>query len=93
MCLAVPGKIVQCYEEGGLPMGKVDFDGTAINACLVYVPEAKEGQFVIVHAGFALNIVDEEEAQKTLELWQELEEHERRFREESSPDNPGGLHS
>jgi hydrogenase expression/formation protein HypC len=64
MCLAAPGKIIERFDDRGLPMGRVDFDGTTITACLVYVPEAIEGQYVIVHAGFALNVIDEDEAQK-----------------------------
>ena len=78
MCLAVPGKLLSKQIENGLPMGRVDFDGAIISVCLAYVPEVKIGQYVIVHAGFALNVVDEEEAFKTLELWKELvaQEHE-----------------
>ncbi len=76
MCLAVPGKIIETSEENGLPMGRVDFGGTVIPVCLAYVPEVKVGQYVIVHAGFALNVVDEDEAQKTLALWRELSESE-----------------
>ena len=74
MCLAVPGKIIERYLENDLPMGRVDFGGTTISVCLAYVPESEVGQYVIVHAGFALNVVDEEEAQKTLALWRELSE-------------------
>ncbi len=79
MCLAVPGKIIERFEDHGLPMGKVDFDGTSVTACLAYVPEATVGQYVIVHAGFALNVIDEDEAQKTLALFREIEEHERKL--------------
>lgn len=75
MCLAVPGKVNAIAEENGLLMGKVDFGGTVISACLAYVPEVKVGDFVIVHAGFALNIIDEQEAQRTFELLKELNDH------------------
>ncbi len=68
MCLGIPGKIVEVYEQQGLKMGKIDFGGVIREACLAYVPEAEIGQYTIVHVGFALNIIDEEEAQKTLEL-------------------------
>lgn len=72
MCLAVPGVILEKKIENGLEMGRVDFGGTIVPVCLAYVPEAKVGEYVIVHAGFALNVVDEEEAKKTLALFQEL---------------------
>ena len=78
MCLAVPGMIIEKSEENGLPMGRVDFGGTVISVCLAYVPESEVGQYVIVHAGFALNVIDEDEAQKTLALWRELAESESR---------------
>jgi len=76
MCLAVPGVIIEKSVENGLAMGRVDFGGTVVSVCLAYVPESEVGQYVIVHAGFALNVVDEEEAQKTLALWREINESE-----------------
>ena len=76
MCLAVPGMVLSLFEENGLQMGKVEFGGTVINACLAYVPEVQIGQYVIVHAGFALNIIDEAEAQRTFDLLRELGETE-----------------
>ena len=72
MCLAIPGKILDRYHEHGLPMGRIDYAGTVNTACLAYVPEAQVGQYVLVHAGFALNVLDEEEAQKPLALWDEM---------------------
>ncbi len=72
MCLAIPGKIVDTYDQDGLKMGTVDYSGTKNTACLAYVEEAAEGDYVLVHAGFAINILDEEEARKTLELWDEM---------------------
>ena len=74
MCLAVPGKIIEIYDSGGLKMGKMDFGGVTREACLEYVPEAQVGQYAIMHAGFALNLLDEEDAQKTLSLLQEMGE-------------------
>ena len=73
MCLAVPGKIIEIYEAGGLKMAKLDYGGVMGEACLAYVPEAQVGEYAIVHAGFALSILDEEEALKTLEAFRELE--------------------
>ena len=73
MCLAIPGKVVEINDENGLKMGRIDYSGTIQSACLEYVPDTKVGEYVIVHAGFAVNAVDEEEARKTLALWDEME--------------------
>lgn len=72
MCLGIPGKIVEVYEQNGLRMGKVDFGGVVKEACLAYVPEAQTGDYTIIHVGFALNVIDEDEAQKTLQLLDEV---------------------
>ncbi|MCS6908409.1 MAG: HypC/HybG/HupF family hydrogenase formation chaperone [Anaerolineales bacterium] len=72
MCLGIPGKIIEVYESNGLVMGKVDFGGVFREACLTYVPEAKVGDYVLVHVGFALNVISEEEANQTLALLSEL---------------------
>ncbi|MCX6833970.1 MAG: HypC/HybG/HupF family hydrogenase formation chaperone [candidate division Zixibacteria bacterium] len=68
MCLAVPGKITELFDDRGTPMGKVDFEGTVVPVCLAFVPEASVGDYVIVHAGFALNVIDEDEARLSLSL-------------------------
>ena len=72
MCLGIPGKIMDIYETGGLQMGKVDFGGVTREACLAYVPEAKMGDYTIIHVGFALHLISEEEAQETLALIREI---------------------
>jgi len=72
MCLGVPGKIIEISENNGLLMGHIDFGGVTREICLAYVPEAKVGDYVIVHAGFALNLLDEQEAQETLVLLQKI---------------------
>lgn len=72
MCLAVPGKIIEIYNNAGLLMGKIDFNGVVREACLAYVPEAKVGDYTIIHVGFALNLIDEEEALETLNLFEEI---------------------
>lgn len=72
MCLGVPGKIVQTYEKGGLQMAKVDFGGVFREACLSYVPEAKLGQYCIIHVGFAISVLSESEAMETLELLRQI---------------------
>lgn len=66
MCLAIPGLIETRFEENGLLWAKVNFGGVKRKVCLQYVPEATEGQYVLVHVGFALSIIDELEAQRAL---------------------------
>jgi hydrogenase expression/formation protein HypC len=76
MCLGVPGKVVEFMEENslGMAMAKVSFGGIIKEVCLAYVPEAQVGDYVIVHAGFALNMIDEEEAMEVFEMLKEMEE-------------------
>jgi hydrogenase expression/formation protein HypC len=64
MCLGIPGKIVQTYEENDVLMGKVDFGGVSKRVCLEHVPQAEIGNYVIVHVGFALSVIDEAEAEQ-----------------------------
>ena len=66
MCLAIPGKIIELFENNGLPMALIDFAGARNQACLAYTPEAQIGQFVLVHAGFALQTLNEQEAADSL---------------------------
>jgi hydrogenase expression/formation protein HypC len=72
MCLAVPGKIIEITPTVASLMGKVDFGGVVREVCLEAIPEAKIGEYVIVHAGFALNTLSEKEAQETLDALREL---------------------
>ena len=75
MCLGVPGKLVRI--EGGtddVPMGVVSFGGIEKRICLAYVPEAEEGTYVIVHVGFAISTIDEEEAQSVFAMLREMGE-------------------
>lgn len=74
MCLAIPGKIVEIYEEHGLRMGKLDFGGTVRKCCLQCLPEAVVGEYALVHVGFAISIVDEAEAARTYQLLAEMGE-------------------
>ena len=74
MCLGIPGKVVETYHEDDVFMGKVDFGGVLKQASLAYVPEAQVGDYVIVHAGFAISRLDEEEAGKVFEYLREMEE-------------------
>jgi hydrogenase expression/formation protein HypC len=73
MCLAVLGKITEIYETNGLQMGKIDFGGVVREACLAYVPEAEVGDYALIHVGFVLNLLNENEAQETLKLLSEIE--------------------
>ena len=75
MCLAIPGKIESVSGDDPLTrMGRINFGGILKQACLAYVPEARVGDYVIVHVGFALSRVDEEEAQKVFGYLKQMEE-------------------
>ncbi len=74
MCLGIPGKITEIYEENKTRMGKVDFDGVLLDVCLEAVPEAKNSDYVIVHAGFAISRLSQEEAAETLGYLREIDE-------------------
>ncbi|MGA2098439.1 MAG: HypC/HybG/HupF family hydrogenase formation chaperone [Candidatus Acidiferrum sp.] len=78
MCLAVPGKIVSIFdvEALGLRRGKVDFSGIRKEVCLDYTPQARVGDYVLVHVGFALTVVDEHEAQRVFEALRQLDQLE-----------------
>ncbi len=76
MCLGIPGEIVEvdrASEQGALLQGVVSFGGVRKRVCLAYVPEAKPGDYAIVHAGFALSLIDEAEAQAIFATLAELE--------------------
>ena len=72
MCLGVPGKIVDIYESDGIKMGKIDFGGVTREACLEYIPEASLGDYTVIHVGFALHLISEQEAKETLALLSEI---------------------
>jgi hydrogenase expression/formation protein HypC len=74
MCVAVPGRVVSREERGELPMAQVESGGLRSEACLVYVPEARVGDWVLVHLGMALQRIDEEEALRHLALLAEFAE-------------------
>lgn len=73
MCLGVPAKIIEIYTKNDLLMGKLDFGGVFREACLMYVPEAKIGDYAVIHVGFALNLLDVAEAQETLDLLRQVD--------------------
>ncbi len=73
MCLGVPGKVIDIYEKNGLKMGRIDFGGVVKEACLSYLPEIRVGEYAIIHVGFAITKLDEDEAMETLRLLRELD--------------------
>ncbi|MFF7132306.1 hydrogenase expression/formation protein HypC [Streptomyces sp. SAI-126] len=68
MCLGIPGLVLEVHDDAGLRMATVDFGGIRREACLSCTPEADVGSYVIVHVGFAITLVDEAEARRTLEV-------------------------
>jgi hydrogenase expression/formation protein HypC len=76
MCLAVPGKILSIQGEDLGRMARISFGGIVKEVSLAYVPEAKVGEYAIVHVGFAISLVDEEEALRTLEYLKQMGELE-----------------
>lgn len=85
MCLGIPGKITGLLDGGLLRMGTVDFEGVSQEVCLAYVPEAGPGDYVLVHAGFALAELNEEEATETLAVLHKLADLQELENAEDSP--------
>lgn len=73
MCLGVPGKVMELYQANGMKMGKVDFGGVVREACLEYLPEIQVGDYTIVHVGFGISRLNEQEAHETLELLKQMD--------------------
>jgi hydrogenase expression/formation protein HypC len=74
MCLAIPGKVVETYVANGMQMARVQFGGVVREACLEYLPETTIGDYVLVHVGFAISRIDEEEARRTYQALAELDQ-------------------
>jgi hydrogenase expression/formation protein HypC len=74
MCLAIPGKVLEIDNSVSPVMGKVSFGGIKKEVCLELVPEVKVGAYVIVHVGFAISLMDEEEAMETLKMIDQMNE-------------------
>ncbi|HEV7907915.1 MAG TPA: HypC/HybG/HupF family hydrogenase formation chaperone [Pseudonocardiaceae bacterium] len=72
MCLGIPGKINEIWDDRGTRMAYVDFGGAVKDVCLAYLPEIEVGDYTIVHAGFALTRLDEDSALATLEMFRGL---------------------
>jgi len=75
MCLGVPGKVVETYEnEIGMVMGKVNFSGIIKEVCMAYIPDIQVDDYVVVHVGFAISKVDEKEAMEVFEFLKQMDE-------------------
>jgi hydrogenase expression/formation protein HypC len=72
MCLAIPGRIEEINNQGPMVMAKVSFNGIFKDVCVEWVPDVKIGDYVIVHAGFAINVLDQQEAIENIRLITEL---------------------
>ena len=84
MCLSIPGRITEIKQDRSLIMGKVDFGGITREVCLDYVPEAQVGQYVLIHVGFAISVLDEEEAMVRLNTIRELADFEEELKSDTS---------
>lgn len=74
MCLGIPGKVIATYDQHEVRMGKVDFGGVSKEVCLDHVPEVAVGQYVLVHVGFALSKLDEDEARQVFSFLEKMDE-------------------
>ena len=72
MCLGIPGKVVDIWDDAGTRMSTVDFGGTTKTVCLAYLPDMEIGEYTIVHAGFAIARLDEQSANETLKMFDDL---------------------
>lgn len=72
MCLGIPGEVVEIREADGLRVGRVRFAGITRDVCLDYVPDVAAGEFVVVHVGFAISMIDREEAERAYKILDEL---------------------
>lgn len=82
MCLGIPGKVTKIQEQDGILMAAVDFDGVEQAVCIATTPEVALGQYVLVHAGFALNVLTDTEAEETLKILRDLQAFNARLTEE-----------
>jgi hydrogenase expression/formation protein HypC len=74
MCLAIPGKVMNIDRSATPIMGDVDFSGIKRRVCLEWLPDTRVGEYVIVHVGFAISKIDEQEALETLKLFEQMGE-------------------
>jgi len=83
MCLGIPGKVIKVFEQDGTPMASVDFDGVEQTVCIATTPEAQVGQYILVHAGFSLNVLSDTEASETFKILRDLREFNANLDEEA----------
>ena len=82
MCLGIPGKVTKIYDQDNILMAAVDFDGVEQAVCVATTPEVALGQYVLVHAGFALSVLSDTEAEETFKILRDLQEFNKRLTEE-----------
>lgn len=85
MCLGIPGKIIEKFEENGMQMAIVDFSGARNKICIEYIPDAKIGDYTIVHVGFGISILNEAEAQETMGYIEEIKNITNEMNEQEKP--------
>lgn len=90
MCLGIPGRVVETYEEHDLSMGKVDFGGVFKRVCLEHTRQVVPGQYVLVHVGFALQVIDEQEAQLVFAFLDRMNELDELRASHPDPNQAGG---
>ncbi len=73
MCLGIPGKVTELYESNHMKMAKIDFGGVIKEACMEYLPEIKVGDYTIIHVGFGISILNEQEAFETMEMLRQID--------------------
>ena len=73
MCLGIPGKVLEVFQRDSLPMAKIEFSGIVKEACLAYTPEAEVGDYVLIHVGFAISRIDEQEANEIFQYLDEIQ--------------------
>jgi hydrogenase expression/formation protein HypC len=89
MCLAIPGKVTEIDRSATPVMGNVNFNGITRRVCLEWLPELQVGDYVIVHVGFAISKLDEQEALETLKLFEQIGDLASELGEEDVPPEPG----
>ena len=93
MCLGIPGKVLDTYVENEMRMGRVDFGGITKRVCLAHTPQAQSGQYVIVHVGFSLQIIDEDEAKQVFSFLERMNELSELTQEEGTTSPTYGVAS
>ena len=76
MCLAIPGKVIETLEQDGIRMAKVSFSGVVKQVCVEYTPDARAGDYVLVHVGFAISKIDDAEAARVFVYLKEMDSDE-----------------